>query len=496
MIKFTDVLSRRRLFVSVCVIFIVVFGVGSFSKQDSGEQDSLLRQAPANEKFLQYLEDQEKGIEGVTMTSDGRPLGLIPDPIDFRHVFQTLFEDPTVFDAGAASLPSSYDLRTKQKLPPVRDQGACGSCWAFATMAGVESSLLPSQKRDFSEQHLITKHGFKGGPCKGGNITQGVAYLARWAGPMNESDLPYKYAAFTSSEEAKKHVQNVIYIPPRSDASDNKKIKEAVKKYGAVYTTMYYDPDNQYYDPAHYSYYNPSVEEGGHAVTIVGWQDAFDKNNFREIPPGNGAFIVRNSWGPHWGESGYFYVSYYDPYFAASGLNAAFKKLESASNYKEIYEYDPSGCTTCLGYPPSNEAWFANIFKARSNTPLKAVSFYAFGVTSRYKIYIYTDVDGSNPRSGTLVRKKSGRLTSMGYYTIRFKKVPLEPEERFSVVVKLETSGWEYPVAVETPINGYTKNLKAGKGQSFISHYGDEWLDLTKIRSYKKTNVCLKAFTK
>jgi C1A family cysteine protease len=448
-----------------------------------------------NPKFIKYLEDHEAGKEWVAMTSDGHPLGLIPDPYDFSSLDTSHLDSQSSLDISA--LPKSYDLRTKtNKLPPLRDQGDCGSCWAFATYAGLESSLLPSQKKDFSEQHLIDKHGFKGGPCIGGSINKSVAYLARWSGPINESDVPYKYASYLDAPVPKKHVQNVIYIPPRSGPSDNKKIKEAVKKYGPVYVTMYYAPNNQCYDPANYAYYNTSIEEGGHAVAIVGWKNNFDKNKFKDIPPGNGAFIVRNSWGPNWGENGYFYVSYHDAYLGRVGLNAAFKKPEATKNYKDIYEYDPSGCTTMLGYPPLEKAWFANIFKAKSNNGLRAVSFYAWGTTNKYKIYVYTNVDANAPRSGTLARKKSGKLDEMGYYTVRFKKVPLKENERFSVVVELETKGWNYPISIEKPISGYTKNLKAKKGQSFVSEDGEIWDDLPTFKSYKKTSVCLKAFTK
>jgi len=488
--KFSNFSNQRNRVAIVFVISIIVFTIGVFSQQDFDGQDPQLLQAPMSEKFLKYLEDQERGIDWMTYTSDGHPLGLIPGPLDLRYLDTSDLDEQSYFDASA--LPKSYDLRTKNKLPPVRNQGSCGSCWAFASMASVESSLLPSQKRDFSEQHLMEKHGFKWGPCKGGNIDIAVAYLARWTGPLNESDLPYKYAASMSETDAEKHVQNVIYIPPRSGPSDNNKIKDAVKKYGAVYASMYYD--DLYYDPVYYSFYNPSEEEGGHGVAIVGWQDNFDKNKFKEIPPGNGAFIVRNSWGPDWGEDGYFYVSYHDPYFAATYWNAAFKKPESATNYQEIYEYDPSGFTSCLGYPPSNKAWFANIFKARSNTPLKAVSFYTLGVTTRYKIYIYKNVDANDPASGTLAHKKSGRLTSPGYYTLRFNKVPLKQDEKFSVVVKLETQGWQYPIPVEMPIKGYTKNVKAKRGQGFVSSNGKNWGDLVTIKSCKNTNVCLKVF--
>ncbi len=494
MTKLSNGFSLKIRIAGVIIISVFLCCIGVLSQQDFGDQDPPLVQAPMNPKFLKYLEDQERGKALVTMTSDGYPLGLIPIPYDLAYFDTSHSENQSYFDTAA--LPKTYDLRTKNKVPPIRNQGACGSCWSFATYAAIESSLLPSQKKDFSEQHLIDEHGFRGGPCSGGNITQSVAYLARWSGPLDESDKPYEYASLMNGSEVKKHVQNVIYIPPRSGPSDNKTIKEAVKKYGAVYATMYYDPDHQYYDPAHYSYYNPSVEEGGHAVAIVGWQDKFDKNKFREMPQGNGAFIVRNSWGPSWGEEGYFYVSYYDPYFAQSGLNAAFMKPESPSNYKEIYEYDPNGCTSMLGYPPFEKAWFANIFKAQSNRGLKAVSFYAFGAPSKYKIYVYTNVDANKPRSGILARKKSGKLKSMGYYTIRLNTVPLQQDDNFSVVIELETKGWQYPIPIETRVKGYTKKVKAKKGESFVSDEGEIWIDLTEIESFENTNVCLKAFTK
>jgi C1A family cysteine protease len=501
--KSSNFLNLKSLIARAIFIFVILFAISLFSHQDFTDPDNPpLAQAPMNPKFLKYLEDEEKGVFRATHTSDGHPLGLIPDPVDFSYLYTIDTNFDTYPDTDIQShliatvLPKSYDLRTKNKLPPVRNQGSCGSCWAFAALSTLESSLLPSQKYDFSEQHLITKHGFRGGPCGGGNIIQALAYLARWSGPLNESDLPYEYASLTNAIEVQKHVQNVVFMFPRSGPSDNRKIKDAVRKYGAVYTPMFYDPDNQYYNPTHHSYYNPSIEEGNHAVAIVGWQDKFDRNKFVEIPPGDGAFIVRNSWGSDWGEDGYFYVSYHDPYFARSGLNAAAKKPQATTNFTELYEYDPSGYITSLGFPPSTKAWFANIYKARSDTNLRAASFYAFGKTSRYKIFIYTNVDANQPRSGILACKKSDKVRNPGYYTIRFNKVPIKQGESFSVVVRLDTAGWPYPISIEKPVKKYTKNLKAKKGQSFVSDDGENWDDLPTFKDYKKTSVCLKAFAK
>lgn len=92
------------------------------------------------------------------------------------------------------------------------------------------------------------------------------------------------------------------------------------------------------------------------------------------------------------------------------------------------------------------------------------------------------------------MKTKKGNLTSPGYFTIPVGSTALAKGERFSVVVRLTTKGYEYPVPVEMPVEDYTKKVKARKGQSFGSENGIEWVDLHE--AIKKTNVCLKAFTK
>jgi len=444
-----------------------------------------LVRAPLSDAFMDYMSAQKAGKIRHMHTASGYPLGLIPSPIDFKY---TNLKSAALIE----NLPSRYDLREKNKLTPVRNQGQCGSCWAFATMAALESGFMPGQEMDFSEQHLIAHHGYLGEPCEGGNIFQATAYFARWAGPIAESDKPYQYASLYDAPEVRKHVQNVIFIPPRLDPQNIDSIKNAVMKFGAAYTSMYFA--DSCYNSTHYAYYNQDIEEGGHGVAIVGWEDDFDKNRFRDIPPGNGAFIVKNSWGANWGEEGYFYVSYHDAYFAYMDFCAAFKKAEPKVNYSDKYQYDCKGMTQMWGYPPSEVAWMANIFKARKNTSLKAVSFYAMGDTTKITLYIYRNLEARKPTSGTWTVRKRVTYNSPGYYTVRLKKIPLLQGERFSVVMRLETQGWEYPIPVEAPIEDYTKNVRAGRGQSFVSEDGETWEDL--VDYDKNANVCLKAFTK
>ncbi len=473
-------------------IFILIFSSYIFLSLYSSEKKNLIspgenpkpQLAPLNKDFLRY-QQRPADEPFARFSAEGYSLGLIPDPIDFSH----LLDRPPLRISG---LPASFDLRKQPKLTPVKNQGNCGSCWAFATYASLESYLLPAEVWDFSEQHLIDNHGFDYGPCSGGNISMSTAYLARWSGPVKEEDNPYIYKA-AADFPVRKHVQEIIYLPPRLNSLDNDLIKQAVMTYGAVYTTMYFS--SSCYHPGQWSYYNPDREEGGHAVAIVGWDDNFDRSRFLQQPPDHGAFIVKNSWGNNWGDGGYFYVSYYDHFFGRRGFNAVIK-AETKTNYEIIYQYDPLGRTNSLGYLGRDYAWYANIFTAISSVPLTAVSFYTPSINNYYEIRIYLNVNPNQPVSGSLITSKTGQINYPGYFTVPLDvAIPLIPGQRFSVVVKMTTPGYNYPIPIERRIPGYSSQAKAEPGEGFISPDGNSWSDLHTSWSgaYANTSVCLKA---
>jgi C1A family cysteine protease len=475
-----DLRLRNR----VLIICLVLIGLIQIYPERPPDREVLEPEvAPLNRKFVEYLGKEERGLRMNTLTQYGYSLGLIPSTLDWSHL--SLTEEQELI--SIQGLPGFYDLRTRNKLPSIRDQGDCGSCWAFATMALIETCLMPDEVYDFSEQHMIKKHGFKNKACKGGNIQMATAYLARWDGPIAESDMPYVYAARLMEGKVKKHVQEVIFLP-----LNVKKIKKAVKNYGPVSISMCFEPTCFNVDYA--SFYNNFSEANPHGVVIVGWDDSFSRYKFNFVPPGNGAFIVRNSWGTDFGEQGYFYISYHDTYLGDIDGPAAIQTVESHSNYDKVYQYDTYGLTNTLGFQ-SRTAWMANIFTADSDEELEAVSFYALGTSTKYEIYVYKGVEASDPLGGTFASKKTGRFKYAGYVTVPLKtRVELNRGEYFSVVVKLTTKNYSYPIPIETHIKGLTKpaRVKAQRGQSFISHDGILWSDI--LDYYKKTNVCLKAF--
>jgi hypothetical protein len=320
-----------------------------------------------------------------------------------------------------------------------------------------------------------------------------TAYLARWSGALTESSDPYSTASKSATSVtspnsgAVKHVQEVLYIPDRSSALDNENIKKALSEKGAIYSTIRWEDSS--YRSSTASYYYSGSSAANHAITIVGWDDSYDRTRFSTQPAGNGAFIVKNSWGTSWGENGYFYVSYYD---TVIGRDNAFFSAEGAGNYYHIYQYDPLGWVVSYG-DNSETAYFANVFTAQSAEDLTAVSFYSASTDSKYQLFIYRGVSNT-PVSGNADISQSGTIGVPGYHTIPLSTgVRLQKGERFSVVVKLTTPGYKYPVAIEYPLNGFSGGARATTGQSYVSSSGTLWTDITSM--YPNTNVCLKAFT-
>ena len=422
-------------------------------------------------------------------------MGVIPPPVDLSYArgMKTA--------SVAESLPAMYDLRdVPGKLPPVRDQGQCGSCWAFATYGSLESCLRPAEAPDYSEMNLICYHKFDYAPCNGGNHFMSTAYMARWSGPWSESNSPYNPPnCVPPTNLPDKHIQDVEFIPDRAGSLDNDAIKQAVMTYGGVYTTMYMAGSvdmHLYFNPTYsaYYYYGPLQVET-HAVCIVGWRDNYPKSNFVTQPPDNGAFICRNSWGAGWGDGGYFYVSYYDVKIGKA--NAQYRYAEPWQNYfgySGYFAYDYLGWTDSYGFG-GNQALYGCIFTSGQAQQLVAASTYFAAPGTSYSVAVFLDPT-TDPRSGTYVGGKSG-TGHMGYQTITLDSpIPLGVGQKFGVSFCVYTPNCTTPVPIEGPIAGYSSTATAAAGHSFVSSrcYGINlpWKDMTTLIA--NTDVCVKAF--
>lgn len=473
--------SARNVLVSLSLL--TFFGMASTALSQGGGP------APLNPEFVAQMEAlKSKGV--LSAGSDaGSGLGLGASPVDLSYLKQPF--NTTSEGMAPLSFASSYDLRTLGRVTSVKNQGsAYGTCWAHATIASMESGLLPGETRNFSENHLANHHGFSWNGWVLGNGFMSMAYLVRWDGPVDETSDPYPNPGSNPSLSAVKHVQNALILPGKASATDNNLIRQTLIDYGGICASYY--ETNICYNAAQKSYCYSGTNDYNHLVTIVGWDDTFSKSKFLSPQPaGDGAYIVKNSWGTGWGESGYFYVSYYDAKFAKREM---FVYQASSTNlYKTVYQHDPLGWVDSWGWNPYTYLWGANIFTASEAGRLSAVGFYAVAMNTSYEVYVYTGVN-TWPRNGTLATSKVGTCACAGYYTVPLDiAVPLTAGQKFSIVVKFTTPGCTAPLAYEYNQSGYSGSATSLAGQSFYSLNGSGWYDIHTDDS--SANVCIKGYT-
>ncbi|AKB77791.1 Cell surface protein [Methanosarcina horonobensis HB-1 = JCM 15518] len=503
--------KRNSLLLSLIVIFSCLSVspnpvVGSAENFEPPLNNSSLSEpeieiAPLNPEFLDP--EQPDSVEPISSSDYGHISGpgYTPPPVNISAVSTPATR--LLLRASGSELPSTYDLRTEGRVTPVKNQGQTGSCWAFSSIASLESYILGTEgeSRDFSEnnmKNLVTKNypdGFDLTDDDGGNSLMAMAYLTRWSGPVNETDDPYSDTLEYSplGLPLQKHVQEVLVLPKRTGSLDNEVIKRALMDYGAVFSTICWNSVD--FQDKNDTYRYTGSSSANHAITIVGWNDSFDRNRFKQVPSGDGAFIVKNSWGESWGDGGYFYISYYDTRFGY-GENTVFTASEE-DNFDYNYQYDPLGWINEIGYPENLIAWGSNVFSSERNEKLEAVGFYTTDLNTVYEIYVY-----KNPTNGPVnsaegfVVKESGTCSYRGYHThLLNSTVNLTSGEKFSVVIKFRNPSYTYPLAIENQKLGYSSQAQADSGESYVSLDGTSWQDLTTESGFSEANLCIKAFT-
>jgi C1A family cysteine protease/chitodextrinase len=454
--------------------------------------------------------------------------GIIPDSVDWSHLEKAVYRKTgkNIWSSQSV-LPTAFDLRNEKAVTPVKDQLISGSCWAFGTLASLEStqlkqpqgSLISTWNNDLSEKHLawfaykdivaFTENGNDGNVFEeGGNFSIATAILSRGTGPIDEVSLsfntdtnPFEAPTQNANYYDRRLFMNEVYrLRMNENPNDREEtiaaVKELIQTKGAVaasYCTDVYDA----YNEGKYSYCAQAKMPTNHAVAIMGWNDNFLKEDFNFPPEKNGAWLIKNSWGDEWGNNGYFWLSYYDPTLEDIALFMG----GEPDTYATIYLHDPLGYTEGLSFNNISSIWGANVFEASKTEQIEAIAFHTPDVDISYRVWIFTDLNtDSDPTSGTTSGViANGTQKYAGYHTVQLDRpIEIEKNQKFSVIVHfIGTTGNTASLAIESGNQWRSRQATSKVNESFCSTSSNTepaniyWTDLN--QNYSNGNVCIKA---
>ena len=455
--------------------------------------------------------------------------GVVPDGMDWSAVNDT---DYPIWPL--ARVTPKFDLRTESAVPPVRDQGPHGSCWTFAATGSAMSGLTRQGQgaAKLSPAHLVyavyNPLGITGWTAPtgahlvahplddGGNDLLAASAWAKRYGAQTEAAYPYSRATapvpLSQVATSAYHQRDAWVFPRVFDGQgrfneDNlNAIKDALFTLGALSVSYHADygqteeVKSTVYEPSRAAVYNPPnnprnpTNAANHAALVIGWDDTFPAAGFSTRAPGNGAWLVQNSWGSQAGAGGYFWLSYFD---ATATQPWFYNLVPAATDLKNLYFLDDGPPTTRLSLS-GRTGYGANVFTVPGDGPaqsLKAVSVFFGAPMTGFAVSVYRNPT-TNPTSGTLADVSAGAGTAVsgevpdaGWNRIDLDRpVTLQPGDRFAVVVQLTAPSGSVTFFQESarPMRSQDSHqivwsaqarVTSQAGQSFLSGNGSSWTD-------------------
>lgn len=451
---------------------------------------------------------------------------------------------PLITDAGSVTKFDLRDVNGKNYITSVKNQYQTGLCWAFATASSIESSYLMDNGNELNISELqigystsyqlsngSNTYGLKIGDkakdtvADGGNIYIAGNYLSQRRGVVTEKTSGLvlnddNYKTITSSTSGKVsdvslneyNVNDVIFYTPDLHCDTNnfavlKAIKKMVASYGSVYAQIN-SKTNKYLKLSESEYqHNPNIYYSGsqadHAVSIIGWDDNYAASNFENsyggVPKGNGAWIIKNSYGTEYyankdgklspikdseytktvkmGDKGYYYVSYYD-----SQICKAVMAVDNVTPTVDTntYSYDKP-IVSYLGTNSGKKILLMSKYKKQKKDTeiLESFNVYTLGTDDNVKIYYGTTTDFSK---ATLVAE--GTAEFEGYKNIKSSK-ELTVADEYYIFIDYTNKSYKSPinpVYTTSSAEKYKESLFFDENpQNGVSFYsfdnGKTWID-------------------
>ncbi|MFW6100253.1 MAG: C1 family peptidase [Bacteroidota bacterium] len=463
--------------------YLYLFLIAAALTHTAGHGQEQLERAPLNPDFKEYQQSLKLKARPAIKKN-----GYVPPPykVSFKNFDK---KDETL--KASQQLPSSYDLRDEGYVTEVKDQDTLGTCWAFSSLAAIESRwlMLEGSEYDLSEKNMVTCSGYEWDPSDGGNVYMATAYLNRFNGPIDETLDPYDELADSSKctvrEEPLALWPEARYLPKDID-----EVKRIIMNYGAVATSMYAGEQSEYYNFMDYTWYYDGDKQADHGILIVGWDDNKVVEDIEGAPDTKGAWIIKNSWGTeYFGDDGYFFLAYKDSQVLTD--NAFYPIKWDNSAIDSLHYYDKLGMVTSLSYGERDVLYGLTRFEAQPEETVKKVGTYVNNYSSVIDITIYDDFSDGQPVN-PIESITDRQILYPGYYTF---DVKADITGDFYVKVKYDVNGYEYPLPVETTIADYADPEIEESGTNWFSPDDEEWTALgSDVDS--PYDLCIRAYTR
>lgn len=480
----------------VCLLSTIIFSLGLTCNS--------VYAAEYSDAYTEYLQKEEAGqAEGLN----------IPSAYDI--------EGTSIKGAyrEAANI-SKYDPRTLNLVTPIKNQGSLDTCWTFGSLGTLESFLLSKGygSYDFSEEHLKwwatlsdDGYGWNRKSYAGSYDTTSIGYFTSWSGPKLESEVPYSYIKYgtkpSNMNEAKTvfNISDIIYLK-----NDKETVKNAVLEYGGVYTGYYHSNSSSYYDSTTGTYcYTGSRTPTNHAIVIVGWDDNYSKENFKQSSniKNNGAWLIKNSWGNNNSEGGYLWISYEDTSILDDGYNVNYCILdaEEANDNIKLYQYDEEGAVYTFKYLNEDGVYDQTLYCGNSfdfseeYNILEGVVFESTNIGAKYNIE-YIPYENNTINLNNKVTLTSGTINYAGYINCDLEDYKL-PSGKGVIAVYIDntvnnkTASIGCQESLVYTSGEYLYKARVNLGESYVIKDGQA-KDINVYDSTEPRNLTIKAITK
>ena len=456
-----------------------------------------IKQAPLSPDFVKYQKLSAK---------HKKAMGYIPPPFRSRS---TILKE---YNFGV--LPVIFEVYC---LTAVDDQEQNPTCYAHAATAAVEQLIChkTGKKVNISEKHIddYTAKNFPPLKDQGGNTEVTSSYFYSREGPIEEEFDPYLdtdslYEVLAESSPVPSDLNEYIKTHGSSGSPNSKRrnknsfnnnsklfdhrdtlcnfIKNIIYEEGPVVTSLFFS--NSYYDSVNYTYFCDNTDTVvNHSVLLAGWND-----NLQTAADKPGAWIAKNSWGTAFGDSGYFYLSYYDS-LSLTVENAFWTQLDERAPNEHLYKNDQLGRVSALGYDDTDKGYGLAKFEAINEVPVTEILTWTTMGDAYVSIWVYDDFDGSNLTG--LISQSLDNYREFSGYTMYQLPAPIYFPEDDDFYVKVEYRNPEvnsYPIPSECYIEGYCDPI-IQTGKYWVSSDGNNWNGIG-VGSQNPDNLSIRAY--